>query len=64
MPALPDQLKEQVQRLIDLTAQTSALNAKIYYGVQPSTDDYDRMGDNQREYAELLGELGLRPPAK
>lgn len=64
MPTLSDQLKEQVQRLIDLTAQTSTLNAKITYGLQPSIEDYDRMGDNQREYAELLGELGLRPPAK
>ena len=64
MSLLSSPLREKVQRLIDLTAQGESLNAKIAYGVQPSTDDYDRLGDNQRELAELLGELELRPPSR
>ncbi|ASJ88565.1 hypothetical protein [Pseudomonas aeruginosa] len=64
MSLLSSPLREKVQRLLDLTAQGESLNAKITYGVQPSIDDYDRLGDNQRELAELLGELELRPPAR
>lgn len=64
MPSPTDVEKAKMQRLIDLTALLATLNAKIAYGIQPSPDDYDRLGDSQREYAELLSEFELRPPHK
>lgn len=58
----PEQIK--LQRLINLTAQVEFLSTKISYGHQLSPAEYDRLGDDQREYADLLGEFNLHPPVK
>lgn len=61
-PRSPEHAK--LQRLIDLTAQMENFAVKIRLGMQPSVEEYDRLSDNQREYAELLGFFNLHPPRK
>jgi hypothetical protein len=56
--------QEKLQRLINLAAQMENFNTKIGHGMQPSVAEYDRLSDNQREFAELLGEYNLHPPVK
>lgn len=56
--------QEKLQRLINLAAQVEYFSAKISFGQQPTPAEFDRLGDNQREFAELLGHYNLHPPKK
>lgn len=60
----PPEIAAKMQRLIDLTAVLERLNNKITYGVQPTTQDFDMLGEANREYGELLGQFSLRPPLR
>ncbi|HGM7876894.1 TPA: hypothetical protein ACKRQV_000224 [Pseudomonas aeruginosa] len=61
---LPPEIAAKMQRLIDLTAVLERLNNKLSYGVQPTTQDFDQLGEANREYGELLGQFSLRPPLR
>ncbi|TCV62801.1 hypothetical protein EDB98_112109 [Pseudomonas fluorescens] len=60
---LTGEVREQLQRLVDLTAALERTQTKILYGHQPTLDDYQMLGEGRREFGDLLSAFELLPPA-
>ncbi|WP_343177064.1 hypothetical protein [Pseudomonas sp. 4810-S13] len=60
---LTGEVREQLQRLIDLTAALERTQTKILYGHQPTPDDYQMLGEGRREFGDLLSAFELLPPS-
>ena len=56
---LTGEVREQLQRLVDLTAALERTQTKILYGHQPTPDDYQMLGEGRREFGDVAADRKL-----